>query len=738
MNGLSRQIVPCWISGCLRQAVLPQTKCKMTGAVLAGISIIMNDAKPHGSTVESARGVLRRLVGQRADSIELQLLPSQGGRDRFTYECRRGRLRIEATSSTALCSGFYQYLKGQGLGMRTWAGRRLEIPKSWPAVPKTAAVSPFKLRQCFNVVTYGYTMPYWSWERWEEELDWMALHGINMPLALVGQEAIATRIWRRLGLTQAEIDEFYTGPAFLPWQRMGNITKHNGPLSDAWHRDQVALQKKILRRMRELGMTPIVPGFSGFVPKGIHRLYPEAALAPVAWGGFPADKQAQFLSHRSPLFSKISEDFIAEWEKVFGPDRHKLVDSFNEMDLPSNGAQREEFLASYGEEVSQILAQSHPENVWVIQGWMFGYQRDIWNEKTVAALFSKVPDSRMLIMDMACDYNGTFWRNGMNWEVFKGFFGKPWTFGWIPNMGGKTGYTGVMPFYADHLFLAVNSQQKGNLAGCGLFMEGLENNEVIYELLADSMWRSSPVNLREWTKSYCLARYGGAPKQVIEGWELLYQSCYGSFTDHPGFGWQTGRPGVGTMTKSPKFAQGVRLIASASPTLKKSPLYQADLIEMTAMVLGSQAEDLFGQAEEAHKAGKADERDSKWAEAQGLLLNADRLLESHPNHRLSRWVGFARAKGRTLAEKNRYEADAKRIVTVWGPPVNDYSRRLWSGLIRSFYVPRMELQLRRMKGEAVSIPDWEERWVMAPGLSSARPFGDPCQEAQRLLDPVTG
>lgn len=710
----------------------------MCGTILAGLTMTMNGCAVPEPGVESARGVLRRLIGSRADSIDLKMVSTRGGGDRFAYKSVKGRLQIEATSPTALCSGFYQYLKSQGLGMRTWAGKRLEIPKSWPAVPMTAADSPFRLRQYFNVVTYGYSMPYWSWKRWEEELDWMALHGINMPLALVGQEAIATRIWRRMGLTQAEIDEFYTGPAFLPWQRMGNISNHNGPLSDAWHKDQIALQKKILRRIRELGMTPIVPGFSGFVPKGIRRLHPDAPLDPVAWGGFPSEKQAHFLSHKSPLFAKISEDFIAEWEREFGPERHKLVDSFNEMDLPSQGARREDFLASYGEEISQILARSHPENIWVIQGWMFGYQRDIWNEKTVAALFSKVPDSRMLIMDMACDYNGTFWKNGMNWEVFKGFFGKPWTYGWIPNMGGKTGYTGIMPFYANHLFEAVNSKQKGNLAGCGLFMEGLENNEAIYELLADSMWRSEPVDLKEWTRAYCFARYGGAPKEVLDGWSLLYESCYGSFTDHPGFGWQTGRPGIGTMSKSPKFAEGVRRIASAASTLKRSPLYQADLMEMTAMILGSRAEDLFARAAEAHKGGRADERDSLWAEAQHLLLQADRLLESHPNHRVSRWVGFARAKGKTAAEKNRYEADAKRIVTVWGPPVNDYSRRLWSGLIRSFYVPRMELQLRRMKGETVSIPEWEERWVTTPGLPSVRPFADPCAEAQRLLGPATG
>ncbi len=30
-------------------------------------------------------------------------------------------------------------------------------------------------------------MTYWSWDRWEAEIDWMALQGINLPLAFSGK-----------------------------------------------------------------------------------------------------------------------------------------------------------------------------------------------------------------------------------------------------------------------------------------------------------------------------------------------------------------------------------------------------------------------------------------------------------------------------------------------------------------------------------------------------------------------
>jgi alpha-N-acetylglucosaminidase len=52
----------------------------------------------------------------------------------------------------------------------------------------------------------------------------MALNGINMPLAFVGQEILWQQVYvDTLGLNNEDLNDFFTGPAFLPWQRMGNV-----------------------------------------------------------------------------------------------------------------------------------------------------------------------------------------------------------------------------------------------------------------------------------------------------------------------------------------------------------------------------------------------------------------------------------------------------------------------------------------------------------------------------------
>lgn len=52
------------------------------------------------------------------------------------------------------------------------------------------------------------------------------------------------QVYLALGLTQSEIDEYFTGPAFLAWGRMGNLHTWGGPLPHSWHLKQLYLQVK--------------------------------------------------------------------------------------------------------------------------------------------------------------------------------------------------------------------------------------------------------------------------------------------------------------------------------------------------------------------------------------------------------------------------------------------------------------------------------------------------------------
>jgi alpha-N-acetylglucosaminidase len=163
--------------------------------------------------ITPAKNVITRSIGEKAEDINFGIIPSINGLESFNIEAKNGILHIEGSSTVALCYAFNTYLKEACHSMITWSGKHLNIPASWPDHEKKEIVSPYQFRYYLNVVTFGYTTPYWDWERWEQEIDWMALHGINMPLAPIASEAIAERVWLKLGLTKEEINEFFTGPA---------------------------------------------------------------------------------------------------------------------------------------------------------------------------------------------------------------------------------------------------------------------------------------------------------------------------------------------------------------------------------------------------------------------------------------------------------------------------------------------------------------------------------------------
>ncbi len=709
-------------------------KTKQVFVALALIATnVLSAQKPSAS---SALQVIERATQQSDLPVKLKLKKNKQ-QTYFTHQVENGVLTIEGSSPVALCKGFYDYAKQNQLGIYSWSGSNLRVPQQLETSSTKTVVSPFESHYNFNVVTYGYTMPYWDWARWEQEIDWMALHGIDMPLTLVAYEAIIARVWEKMGLTKEEINSYFVGPAHLPWMRMGNISGIDGPLTEEWHKGQVKLQHKILTRMRELGMKPICPGFPGFVPPAFKRVHPELELIQTHWGGAFHN---WMISPQEPLFSEIGTAFIKEWEKEFGKNDRYLVDSFNEMEIPfpeKGTKERYELVASYGDKVYQSIKKGNPEAIWVMQGWMFGYQRHIWDYETLQALVSKVPDHKMLLLDLAVDYNKHFWKSEVNWDFYKGFYNKPWVYSVIPNMGGKTGLTGMLDFYANGHLEALRSPNKGQLVAHGLAPEGIENNEVIYELYTDAGWNNSEMDVEKWLENYSLNRYGSCPPEVATCWSLLRKSVYGTFTDHPRYNWQF-RPGTvanGSINLDSTFFIGLESFAKAAPQMKDAPLYRVDLAEFTALYLGGKAELLVKVIDQCYL-----NRDTAAAikyekDFETVLLGIDRLLSTHPTLNLERWVEYARNQGATPELKDKYESNAKRIVTIWGPPVDDYSARVWSGLVRDYYLPRWQHYFASRKNNVrFDFPSWECNWVeKSKGLSKADKPNDVVKTAQELI-----
>lgn len=217
-----------------------------------------------------------------------------------------------------------------------WTGPRLDqLPSRLPSAEtpiKESAIVPHRYH--FNTVTFDYTAAFYDFDKWSLLLDWLALRGVNLPLARNGYEYILVEVLREVGLGESDISDFFSGPAFQAWNRFGNIQgSWGGPIPQQWINDQFALQKEILQRMVELGMTPVLPSFTGFVPHGLKTVVPNASVVTGSqWSGFPSSLTGDsFLEPFDPLYDTLQKSFITRQFEACGNVSHiYTLDQYND------------------------------------------------------------------------------------------------------------------------------------------------------------------------------------------------------------------------------------------------------------------------------------------------------------------------------------------------------------------------------------------------------------------------
>ena len=136
------------------------------------------------SAQQAARQLAERVLRDKADHFEF--VQRYSDVDLFTLEQHGDKVRIGGNNDNSMAMGLNYYLKEYAKTHVSWyAGQPVELPSRLPRVDKPI------VRKCevptrffLNYCTYGYTMVWWQWWQWERFIDWMALNGVNMPLAL--------------------------------------------------------------------------------------------------------------------------------------------------------------------------------------------------------------------------------------------------------------------------------------------------------------------------------------------------------------------------------------------------------------------------------------------------------------------------------------------------------------------------------------------------------------------------
>ncbi|KAK3921345.1 Alpha-N-acetylglucosaminidase [Frankliniella fusca] len=684
----------------------------------------------------AVQALLQRLLPGRAHLFGVAVEPDPGPtpphahRDTFRVVKQPGRpyVNITGNSGVAAAWGLHHYLT-QVCGCHvSWDYDQLALPDPLPNVNVTVtAVDRYRYYQ--NVCTVSYSFVWWDWARWERELDWMALNGINMALAFSGQEAVWQRVYAQLGLSKEDVDHHFTGPAFLAWQRMGNVRGWAGPLSASWHAHSRLLQHRILSRMRALGMVAVLPAFAGHVPRSFHRLFPNSSTTPLQrWNHFSDEYCCPLLlDPTDPLFHRVGTLFMREVrvpvvqknqselkrimriiESVmplpstpnaqliaeFGTDHIYNSDTFNEMQ-PADG--RPEYLARVGRAVYDSLVDVDPEAVWMIQNWLFVHDA-FWTEPRAAALLTSVPTGRMLVLDLMGEQKPQYRR-------FHSYYGQPFVWCMLHNFGGTLGMYGASQYVNRNAFEA-RAMAGSTMVGTGLTMEGTGQNYVMYDLANELAWRAEPANLTEWFSQYARRRYGAYHPAADASWQLLKDSVYSNkdtlyanhgryaLTQHPSADLQE------PVWYRPEAVRDAwRQLLAAGGALRSSPNYRFDLVDLTRQGLQLAMAALYTQAVRAFHRRQRDPLRKSSEQVKQLFADLERILSTDTHFMLGPWLHSARERATNELEEAMYEWNARNQLTLWGPrgEIKDYAAKQWAGLVSRYYAPRWERYLEALE-----------------------------------------
>lgn len=691
-------------------------------------------------------GLLERIDPGASKKFIIQV--KKGQSDFFELDQKGDKVVIRGNNYVNIATGLNWYLKYYAGIHLSWNGMTAKLPESLPKVSTPVRKETnLSLRYDFNYCTYSYTMAFCDWERWEKEIDWMALHGINLPLAVVGQECVWKNMLEKLGYSKEEINKFIAGPAFLAWWAMNNLEGWGGPNPDSWYTQQEALQKKILKRMREYGIEPVFPGYSGMVPHDANKKLGLNVTEPALWNGFT---RPAFLLPTDSRFNEIASLYYKELEKLFGKANYYSMDPFHELE----DAGSVDFDAA-GKAVLKAMKDVNPKATWVIQGW---------TENPRPEMIKNLNNGDILILDLFSECR-PMWGIPSIWKREKGYEQHDWLFCMIENFGGNVGLHGRMDQLLNNFYLTKNNPLAAHLKGIGLTMEGSENNPVMFELMCELPWRPEKFTKEEWLKDYLFARYGVRDEKITQAWSILadgiYNCPFGNNQQGPHESIFCGRPGLNNFQASswskmqnyydPTSTEAAaRLMLEVADKYKGNNNFEYDLVDIVRQSLSDRGRIVYNQTIADFKSFDKKSFAAHSQEFLNILLAQNRLLGTRSEFRVGRWIEQARNLGTTPEEKDLYEWNARVQITTWGNRVcandgglRDYAHKEWNGLLKDFYYKRWAAYWQTLQdvldGKPMVELDYyamEEPWTLAHNPYVSQPEGDCVSVAKEVFNEV--
>lgn len=614
--------------------------------------------------------LIKRNTPRIADQFLLKTIESDNGYDCYEIYSEDKKVVLAGNSPLSQAMAYYDYL-GKYHGVVITSGDYDISTISSAPLPeeKISRTIKKKIRAMTSYESFSLNGNFRGFDRWEKEIDFMAMHGFNRALQPVGFDGVLFRTLTDIGMPENFCLEFSSGPAFLMNQLTGNIAGTNSVNSKEYLERKITVGKLISDRERSLGIEPIFPAAIPSVPFSLRKKYIKMDIfkAPM-WYNFPP---IFFIRPKNAFFSVFNKKFLTIQREALGETHSYIFEGVYESDKKGYNSH----LADLGKALEEMLGEFDAEAVCYLH-----------TSSINADFFKNCSGDRYIFLDN-CEMSKSS-------DILNGRKCIPEISG---NRYGRTGIYGNVQKLCDNPF--ANSELGGALS-----FDTFDINPVYCAAALKAITTDGNFDRDEFIRDFCAKRYktDSFTDDIISLIDLCSSDeCTGSII--------CARPCTNVKHTAPydtmerdydfhRLYQIARNIANSDD--KKIDATRADLQSIVRQFLSDLAYPVYIKATEFFK----EKNVRNFEQASNLFLeiceDIDRLLRTREETNFCTKYLEAQELGSSQEEKESLQINFLLLHTIWGPfdhsILYDTVWNEWGGLVKDYYEARWHMYYRSL------------------------------------------
>ena len=608
------------------------------------------------------------------DNFIVRKIDSDDGCDCYEIYSELKKVVLAGNSNLSVAMAYYRYLNEFCNVVITSGDYDISYIATTPLPEeKITHTVKQKIRARTSYEMFSLEGNYWGFDRWEKEIDFMAMHGINTAIQPVGFDGVLFRTLCDIGMDEKLCAEFSSGPAFLMRQLTGNVAGTNSVNSKEYLERKIYIGKKITEREKHLGITPVFPAMMPSIPFSLRRKYIKMDIfkAPL-WHNLPP---IFYMKPDNAFFGIFNRKFLEFQRELLGETSSYFVEPL--YDVPKKGYNSH--LVSLGKALNELFEEFDEKAV------CYTHMSSI-NED----FFKKVSLDRFIIINDSDEEKPSLLSGKKHLVAIKG------------NRYGRTGLCGDIGKISSNPY-AVSKNE--NLLGTAVELDTFSENPIFCEAVLSAIKTDKAFDADELVKTYAKKRYrtDAFADEIIRLKNLCYNTddCAGSIIcARPSTKLKHTAP-FDTLERKYDF-KAIYNIAKdiVEKDATKNDKMRLDIVSLIRQFLSEFAYPVYLTATEFFK----DENAGDYEQASNLFLeiceDMDRILKTQESTNLSTVYEKAHELGNNKEETQAIDINFLMYHTVWGPIdrsiLYDTAWTEIGGMVKDFYAQRWFMYFRAL------------------------------------------